>query len=294
MPAPAPGRSRRTLTLVVVVGLVASLLVLSLVAMAMAHDERVGCYVALGERLEGDAILQGGDLVRARQAGYDDDGDLESLSDAQRRTGTSPDPLTWEALQRYEVAADRNGFAPADVSCWVGTSQAALLQGTFDDAAVAGSERGGAGDLVSADDTLAFDRGGNAEAVLAARADDREPDPAALAALAVLDEEAAYSFFLTGLDDARWVGLGIADAERGRDMVVVWAYADPDAAEADLDAVADRLDDGDLDRVVRIGPDDLEQLDEVIVARGRLVVEAARWTTPLQLFDPALVGDIGG
>lgn len=214
--------------------------------------------------------------------------------DAHRRTGTAPDPVTWEALQRYELDADQNGFAPADVECWVGTSQAALLQGTFDEASVAGSERGGAGDLVAGDATLAFDRDGNAEAVLAARADDRDGDPAARAALGVLEDEAAYSVLLTGLDDARWVGLGIAESETGRDIVVVWAYADVDAAEADLDAVADRLDDGNLDRVVRIDPDDLEQLDAVIVARGPLVGEADRWTMPLQLFDPALVGDIGG
>lgn len=278
----------------VVVALAASLSALGLVLMGRAHDERAGCYVALGERLEADAILQGGDLVRARQAGYDDDGDLEALSDAQRRTGTLPDPVTWEALQRYEREAGQNGFAPADVTCWVGTSQTALLQGTFDDASVAGSERGRAGDLAARDATLAFDRGGDAEAVLAVRADDPGPDPAARSALAVLEDEGVYSFFLTGLGDTRWVGLGIADGERGRDVVVVWAYADADAAAADLGAVADRLDDGNLDRVVRIGPDDLEQLGQVIVARGRLVGDADRWTMPLQLFDPGLVGDIGG
>lgn len=301
-PPTLPDRSRpRSNRLPLIVGAAVAIVALSVGAIVLIGGSGGGgdgCLVDLGERLPDGAYLEGADLDRARQAGYDDDGDLQQLFDAQMRTGALPDPVTRQALTQFRpIDAEATGFVPGDVSCWVGTVDDALLEGDFDPAAIETSEWGGDGNLAAAGGVVAVAPGGEAEQLFEDGDGDGDPS-AAHDAVAALDDADVYSFsgfaIDSGDDEPRWAGLSILDGEDGREIVAVWVYVDDDAAEADFDALRGRVDEGDLDEVMRVDADEFERQGNVTVLQGRLQGDANRWTAPIQLFDPAFRPREGG
>jgi hypothetical protein len=186
----------------------------------------------------------GTDLVQARSAGYADDATLEELGDSQAETGAIPDALSqrfrYGQLVTPEEFTARTGVEPDQLECSLSDGVRAAMSGTFDVAEVSGSAVADDGDLAASADRLGYATGdADARRLL-------DPRPGGglgsnedfARVLTSLRDDGAYSVLVEvgdpdGDDDApRAAGLGVAAAGDDRALVVAYAFADDDAAQA--------------------------------------------------------------
>jgi hypothetical protein len=175
--------------------------------------------------------VQGSDLVRARQAGYDDSGELEDLGESVTATAVSPDPLSHERLRQFREESDLAGYEPGDVECWLGPlDQGFVARGSFDADRVGRSGGAEDGSLELGGGLLAHSEDGEPDQLLASR-----EQPATVRGLVeAFDRHGAISFSgSTDGDDPTqpWVGIALARADDW-ELLVVLSLPDGAAAVA--------------------------------------------------------------
>lgn len=236
------------------------------------------CLTDLSEHLpESSSVAFGSDLVQARDAGYDDGGELEDLGSTQRETGTLPDPLTQQLrfgrLVSVEDFTARTGVEPGQVDCALSDGARSVLSGSFDEAEVNGSTVADDGDLAATEDRLGYATGdGDPERLLEPRDGGglgSNDDVAAV--ITSLRDADSYSLLVqVGNPNAevraRAAGLGVADADGDdRALLVAWSFADDDAATAGRPEVVERVNDA-LRGVTSISADDLQVDGSLVTA----------------------------
>lgn len=253
-----------------------------------------GCLTGLVAHLPRDAsVMSGTDLDRARAAGLELDGTTEELGQATEEVGLRLDPLTLQRVLAFATDEDETGFTIGQMRCWLGQQDPSFVaQGSFDGEAVAGSEIGDDGEAQVRDGLLAYDPGGDPEALLDPQGDGAAGQEVLTAALAQLERQDVISFDLLSLgdDDAEgaWVGMGLAHGDDW-ELLGVWSFADGDRAGAQRDAVVDAIGQGAIDDMVDGDPDDLVQQDGATLwLRAPLTGDVADWTRPIAVFDPAI------
>jgi hypothetical protein len=255
-----------------------------------------GCVTGLVDHMPTDAgVVQGSDLARAREAGYDDGGDVANMADSVLATGVMPDPVTHQSLQLFVEPSEYAGYEPADVDCWLGPIEPSFVaRGSFDADRIRRSDRGGDGSVVLDDGLLAYESDGEPGHVLGTR-----DQPATLRDIVdAFDQHGAVSFSATSADDPSgpWSGVALA---RGDDweMLVMWTFPDTDAAGAAESDVRGVLgDDSVLGELIEGDPADLLERDGTTLwLRAPLAAEPRRWLDPLRHLDPAVLvlSDLG-
>ena len=203
-------------------------------------------------------LVDGTDLVAARQAGYDDGSSLEDLGDSQRESGALPDALTeqyrYQQLFGLDDFTARTGVEPKDVECSLGSAEETVLSGSFDPAEVNGSAAAADGRLRANEDRLALVRGDGAADTMLEPLDGGglAENQAAMAVLESLRQQGSYSVLVQvggprATRQARAAGFGVARPDEGggdeKALVVAWSFADDDAAAAGRPQVVERVND---------------------------------------------------
>jgi len=255
-----------------------------------------GCLPGLVAHLPRDTgVMSGTDLDRARAAGVEVDGSTEELSQAVVEVGLRLDPVTSQRVLSFDDEEGETSFTLDQMRCWLGPQDPRFVaQGSFDGEAVAGSEIGDDGEARVRDGLLAYDPGGDPEALLDPEGGVAAAREQLTAALAQLERQDVVSFDLIALGDddaaaeAAWVGMGLAHGDDW-ELLGVWSFADGDRAEAQRDAVVDAIGDGAIDDMVDGDPDDLVQRDGATLwLRAPLTGDIGDWTRPIVVFDPAI------
>jgi hypothetical protein len=255
-----------------------------------------GCLPGLVAHLPRDtSVISGTDVDRARAAGVEVDGSADELSQATAEVGLRLDPVTSQQVLTFDAEEGETGFTLDQMRCWLGPQDPSFVaQGSFDGEAVAGSEIGDDGEARVRDDLLAYDPGGDPEALLDPQDDGAAAQEQLTAALAQLERQDVVSFDILSVGDddadaeAAWVGMGLAHGDDW-ELLGVWSFADGDRAEAQRDAVVDAIGDGAIDDMVDGDPDDLVQQDGATLwLRAPLTGDVADWTRPIVVFDPAI------
>lgn len=274
----------------VVGGGAALVAVIGIAALAFGDGGR-GCMTGLVDHLPADAeVVQGSDLGRAREAGYDDGGGLEQLADSTLATGVIPDPLTNQNLTMYTPPSENTGYEPGDVDCWLGPLEPSFVaRGSFDADRVAQSESGEQGTIELDGGLLAYGSEGAPGDLLVTR---DQPD-SMRRLVEAFDRQDAVSFSATSAGDDSsegWTGVGLARGD-GWEMLAVWSLPDGEAADAaETDIRAALADDSHLGELIDGDPADLLERDGATLwLRGPLSGEPRTWLDPFRYLDPALM-----
>lgn len=252
------------------------------------------CLVDLAERLPESDAIQGTDLAAARDAGYDDGGDLEKLGSSQRETGALPDALTLQyRYGRLVTAEDFTGLTGVDASkigCSLGSPELTVMSGEFEPAEIEGTVAANDGRLVATEDIVGFSLGeADPSDVLEPLSDGGlGADENVVAVLEALQDGGSYSVLVQvgspGAErSARAAGIGVAEADDSDDraLVVAWSYSSRDAANAGRSDVVDRVN-ATLQGVTSITAEDLTVDGTVVTAK----IETRRAPDLLRLTDP--------
>lgn len=257
-----------------------------------------GCLGRLAAHLPADAqTVNGSDLVRAREAGFEDSGSSEDLSQSAQATGVMSDPLTLRQIMTMQEPTGSAPYGPDAVDCWLGDmEQAFVARGRFDPGQVGQSEPAAGGSLQLNGSVLAHSPAGEPGDLLRTR----EQPTTLLGLVDALDRQDVISFSATANGDdpsGSWTAVGMTRTDRW-ELLVVWSLPDADAArsaEADVTTVLDensRL--GDL--VEGEPAEHLRRDGSALWLRAPLSGEPASWQTPHRIFDPILtvLSDHGG
>lgn len=258
-------------------------------------DRRAGvCLVDLAQHLPADGYLFGTDLAAARDAGYDDGDDLEKLGDSQRETGALPDALTiryrYGRLITAEDFTGLTGVEAGKIDCSLGSPGLTVSSGEFDPAEVKGTVAANDGRLAATDAFLGFSVGEvDPSDVLEPRDDGGIGDnESVVAVLEALQQGGSYSVLVQvggprSQRAPRAAGIGVAKADDSDDraLVVGWAYASAEAANAGRSDVVDRVN-STLQGVTSITAADLTVEGTVVTAK----IETRRAPDLLRLTDP--------
>lgn len=197
--------------------------------------------------------VSGIDYTAARHHGFKSDGSLEDFGQSIVDTGVIPDPVTttWRIKQlagvdRFEA---QTGVGVDDIVCSVGDEQLAVATGRFDAAKVKGSDAGASGRLAATDDLLAFTSGSPEPTALLEPAGDGglANDEAFRAVVESLRDDGAYSIIVQrgdGTDKnhrAVVAGIGAADSDDDRTVVIAWMFPDEDSANESRPEVVESL-----------------------------------------------------
>lgn len=246
-----------------------------------------GCLSGLADHVPEDLdLVAGSDLGRARDAGLDF-GSTEEAVDATRATDVLLDSMSQQRLQSLGEASTSTGYEIDDVDCWVGypAGGAFVAEGSFDRDAVTSSELGRENAAVG-NDLLTYDPDGDPGRMAA-----EEGAHPLVALVASFDERDAISFVGQAVgpeDEPVAIGLGLADgAGDAWDLLVVWRFADDDAAENGVGRALDAVNEGDVAAMIEGDPEErLHRDGSTVWLRAPLADEANRWIRPMTVFDP--------
>lgn len=197
--------------------------------------------------------VYGTDLVQARHAGFREDGSLEQIGQSITDTGVIPDPVTTQfriaPLATPEVFEARTGVTADDIECSLSDGRESVLTGSFDAAAVKGSDAGSGGQLAATDDLLASTTGSSEPAgfLKPAKDDGLAADDDVKAVLASLRDNEAYSVIVQRGDGTEKngrpvaAGIGAGGTDKARTVVLAWSFPSDDAAKAGRPVVVDRV-----------------------------------------------------
>ena len=265
-----------------------------------------GCLPDLVGHLPPDVgVVSGTDLDRARDAGLEVDGTIEQVGKVEMDTALRLDPLTEQRVQFLDDGTDGTGFGVDDLQCGLGERGRTFVgRGSFDGDAVAGGTAGGDGRAEVADggDLIAYDADGDPGSLLdpsssssasgSASADEAAGAQQVLtAAVQELDRHDVVTFDVLATGDgadATWVGMGLARGD-GWDLLGVWSFTEAGQAAAERDDVVEAIAEGQVGEMIDGDPNAVVRQDGTVLwMRAPLTGEAADWTRPVAMFDPAL------
>jgi hypothetical protein len=222
--------------------------------------------------------------VQARDAGYEDEGDLEALGASQRATGVLPDALAqrfrYSQLISAEAFTARTGVEPGDIECSLTAGRRSVMSGAFDEVEVAGSVVAEEGALAASEDRLALTSGDvDPEQLLEPREDGGlGSNDDVVAVIEALRDDDSFSLVVEAGNPraearARAAGIGVADGdgEEGT-LVIAWRFASEEAATAGQADVVDTVNEA-FEGTTSISADDL-RVDGSLV-RGRITTREA-------------------
>jgi hypothetical protein len=291
--------ARRPLRLVIVLSVLAGLGVAGYLLSRSGENEE-SCIATVAEHApDGQderwiAIIGwGGDMERARDAGFDDSS-FDDIVDSFRETGVIPDHLYFEPLMRMN--ADRTppetaGYDSSQVTCWIGRhagDDEMVALGTFDATSVASSARGRHGEVDTSGEVLASHGDGRTEDLL-------EPGdaPSSLSEMIqILDDQEAVNFviFHLGDEDAPAPPAAVALAyDDGWDLLLVWRFSDETEAAVGRDAVEEILTEGSaVPDLVEGDPAEHVDQDGTQVTMRLPLTSPTRWILPVMTLDRVL------
>lgn len=236
-------------------GVVLLLIIVIVVVVTRGGDERADSGTCVDEVLADLPAAASGhvavtDVVQARAAGYDDEGDLEAAGDSVEASGTIPDGLTAEIrygrLDSVDEFTGSTGVDPGDIDCSVRSGRWTVLGGTFDPAEVDGTDLAGSGRLLATEDRLALVRLDGDPKTFVEPADPAlGSDDDVTGVLEQLRELGAYSAIIdwdTGGETVAAAGVGVAGGDDdSRQLVLAWRFTDAGAAKAGRRSIVEAI-----------------------------------------------------